>query len=276
VSARQAAASAGDAAEGCHSRLYAEPRLYDLAFSYRDVAAECDFLQALGPRLAGRLSASVVELAAGPSSHAIELSRRGLRAVALDREPAMVAYARDKAAAAGIAIDCRAGDMTGFALDEPVDLALLLLGSAGCLLTNDAAVACFRSVAAALRPGGLFVLELAHPAEVFGLAETTSRTWEVSAGDTRIRVRWGAADDVFDPVSQLAEVTATLTVWQRGRKRVIRDKAPQRRFTVQEIELLARLSGGLVPVAWHGAMNAAIALDDLATAWRLVAVLKRL
>ena len=46
---------------------------------------------------------ALLELAAGPANHAIELARRGLSAGALDLEPAMVRYGLEKAAAAGVA-----------------------------------------------------------------------------------------------------------------------------------------------------------------------------
>ena len=45
---------------------------------------------------------SVLELAAGPAEHARELARRGLRATALDRSPAMCGYAAARAKAAGV------------------------------------------------------------------------------------------------------------------------------------------------------------------------------
>ena len=75
-----------------HERIYAAARYYDIAFAYRDFAEECEFLtRAATPHL-GRMPESVLELAAGPANHAIELARRGLAATALDREPAMVQY----------------------------------------------------------------------------------------------------------------------------------------------------------------------------------------
>lgn len=49
----------------------------------------------------------------------------------------------------------------------PADLALLPLGTLAHALTNDDALRWLEAAGNALRPGGLLVLELAHPADVF-------------------------------------------------------------------------------------------------------------
>lgn len=258
---------------GRHARTYAQPRWYDVAFGYRDVGAECDFLLAEAARHLGRAPASAAELGAGPANHAVELARRGLDVQALDIEPAMVAYGLEKAARAGVAIDYREGDLARFALARPVDLALLLLNTAGCLLTQDEFVACLRAAAGALVPGGVLVVELPHPRDVF--LREPGEGWEVERDGLRVRVAWGAEGDRFDPVTQVAEVTTTLTAWEGGKRRVVRDRALQRHYTAPEVAALARISGALVPAAWHGALEEGVEPGDEDRAWRLVAVLQR-
>ena len=67
-----------------HERIYAAARYYDIAFAYRDFAEECDFLIRAAALHLGRDPSSVLELAAGPANHAIELARRfGTGAVAV-------------------------------------------------------------------------------------------------------------------------------------------------------------------------------------------------
>ena len=48
-----------------------------------------------------------------------------------------------------------------------VDMAAILLGSLTDLHTHQAALACLRAVHAALIPGGLFVIELDPPGDIF-------------------------------------------------------------------------------------------------------------
>lgn len=264
-----------DADSSRHHRIFSEPRCYDVAFGYRDFAAECDFLTALARRHLGRDPASALELAAGPANHAVALARRGLDVQALDREPAMVAYGLDKATAAGQRIDYRTGDMTDFTLPRPVDLALLLLGSAAYLLTLDEGLAFLDRVGRALVPGGLLVLELPHPRSLFDGEERTEDEWEVEQDGMRVHVRWGTPDDAFDPVTQVGEVTTVLTVRSGRRKTVIRDRARQRRWTAQDLVALARLHGRFEIVDWAGALEAGVAIDDEDQAWRMVCVMQR-
>ncbi|WP_207480251.1 class I SAM-dependent methyltransferase [Arenibaculum pallidiluteum] len=256
-----------------HLRTYAEPRWYDVAFGYRDVPGECTFLLDEAARLSGSPPASAVELGAGPANHAVELARRGLAVQAVDLEPAMVRYGLEKAAAAGVSIAYAEGDIREFALPRTVDLALMLLNTAGCIETQGDFIAMLQHCASALNPGGILCIELPHPRDIW-LREPGG--WEVEQDGIRVRVAWGSEGDSFDPVTQLGEVTTTLTVWEGGRKRVLRDRALQRHYTAPEIAALARLAGGaLVPAAWHGALEPDVPASDPDRAWRLVAFLRK-
>ncbi|MDO9355748.1 MAG: class I SAM-dependent methyltransferase, partial [Solirubrobacteraceae bacterium] len=75
-----------------HPLIYQHARCYDIAFAFRDIAVECDTLEAIALRHLGRPVASVLELAAGPARHAREFARRGVSATALDNSAAMCAY----------------------------------------------------------------------------------------------------------------------------------------------------------------------------------------
>jgi SAM-dependent methyltransferase len=54
------------------------------------------------------------------------------------------------------------------------DMVVCLLGTLSHMLDNKQAAACFRKVAQHLRPGGLFVLELAHPGALGAVASNTT------------------------------------------------------------------------------------------------------
>ncbi len=114
----------------------------DVAF-YVGLAAEAD-----GP---------LVELAVGSGRVAIPVARAtGRRVTGIDSSPAMLAQARERAAAAGVDLDLRLQDMRDFTVAEPAALiycpfrALLHLpGWADRRRT-------FERVAASLQPGGRF------------------------------------------------------------------------------------------------------------------------
>jgi ubiquinone/menaquinone biosynthesis C-methylase UbiE len=63
---------------------------------------------------------TVLELGCGPANHAIQLARRGVQAWALDANPAMLQYAAQKAAAAGVSgvsgLTTVQGDMADYSI----------------------------------------------------------------------------------------------------------------------------------------------------------------
>jgi tRNA G46 methylase TrmB len=58
--------------------FYNAARFYDIAFGWRDVAAECDFMLERYRAAQGRGARSVVELACGPGRHARQMAARNL------------------------------------------------------------------------------------------------------------------------------------------------------------------------------------------------------
>src|SRR6516162_5320321 len=144
--------------------------------------------------LAQEADGPVVELAVGNGRVAIPVARAtGRPVIGIDASPAMLAQARVGAAAAGVRLDLREGDMRDLALDEPAALiycpfrALLHLPSWADRRRT------FERVAAALRPGGRFAwdafafdhhtavrLDGGHQAEP---VPHTTRFW---VGDNRI------------------------------------------------------------------------------------------
>lgn len=174
--------------------LYDRPRAYEIAYSWRDFVAECDFALAVARRALGRPARSAVELAAGPARHGREFAKRGLAVSAVDCNPGALAYL------ARVAPELSAieADLREFSLPQPVDLALCPLCGFAYLLTDADWHAAFDRVAAALVPGGVLVLELLpHDAEdtsdVAWTATDAGETVTVSAGPSR----W-VAESVFE------------------------------------------------------------------------------
>jgi SAM-dependent methyltransferase len=217
----------------------------------------------------------VLELAAGPARHAREFARRGVAASALDAQPAMRDFALLRAGHDGVALAAVCADMVDFELAQRFDLAVLLMDSASYLLDNDAALRHLRSVAAHLTEGGLYVLEMSHPRDVFGVGASTSARWSSDADGLRVDMQWGAEGDPFDPVTQVEEVTVTMD-WSGpdGSGRLV-ERARQRRFTSNEFDALVRASGVFDVVEWLGSLAPAVPLSNEAEAWRMVPVLRK-
>src|SRR5262245_30705110 len=114
--------------------IYDHPWAYELACSFRDVSAEVDALSSWAPG-----AREVLELAAGPAEHAREFAHRGVPATALDLNPAMCAYARERGQ--GLPLTVVEADMTGFRLERRFGLVITMLDSTAHLMTLDALVA---------------------------------------------------------------------------------------------------------------------------------------
>ncbi|HQR12576.1 MAG TPA: class I SAM-dependent methyltransferase [Casimicrobiaceae bacterium] len=241
------------------------------------MAAECDALSALVARHgAGQLGpAAVLELAAGPARHAREFARRGAAAVALDSVSAMCDYALACAGSDGVPITAVCADMVDFRLGRRFDLAMLLMDSASYLLDNDAVLRHLDCVAAHLVDGGLYVLEMSHPRDSFAVGKSTSTQWTSEADGLRVEMSWGNDGDAFDPVTQIDEVTVTMS-WSGadGDGQVV-ERARQRRITANEFDALVRCTAQFDIVEWLGSLVPPLPFSDEPAAWRMVPVLRK-
>jgi SAM-dependent methyltransferase len=259
-----------------HHKVYGKAELYDIAFGFRDVPAECDALLEIASRPTGRPARSFLELAAGPAAHAREMASRGLRSVAVDLSPEMVQLGRRLASEALVEFQYLEADMTAFDVDEPVDMAAILMDSLGVLLDNDAVLTHLRCVADALVPGGIYVLELGHPRDAFGVGSSTDNDWVMERDGTTVRMTWGREGDPFDPIRQIDEVTVTVR-WQGPEgDGELTEVAAEHRIVPNQLRALVAASGRFEIMAELGALNADLPLSNDTESWRFVPVLRRL
>ncbi len=258
--------------------IYDEPEFYEAACAYRDVPSEVDALLRWSDRHRGPALGpprSVLELAAGPAEHSRELARRGLEATALDLSEAMCARAGDMAAAAGVGLTVIRADMRDFALGRRFDLAMTMLNSLCHLMTLDDLLAHLACVARHLGPGGLYVTELAHPADFFSAERRTSSEWSSEVNGGTVSVRWGGGKDEIDPVTQVTREHVSVTYRKRGGPvRTVTDVVPNRFWTATELTAAFRLAGGFAVAGSYGDFEADSPVDA-ADAWRMILVLRR-
>jgi len=99
----------------------------------------------------------LVELAIGNGRVAIPVAQAtGRRVIGVDTSPAMLEQARVNAAATGVELDLRLGDMRDLAVDEPAALVYCPFRALLHLPTWSDRRRTFERVAASLRPGGHF------------------------------------------------------------------------------------------------------------------------
>ena len=258
--------------------IYDEPEFYEAACAYRDVPAEVDALlrwfdrhRGLG---AGSLR-SVLELAAGPAEHAREMARRGHAATALDLSAAMCARARELAGAASVSLTVVEADMRDFSIPGQFDLVITMLNSLCHLPALDDLVQHLTSVARHLTAGGLYIAELAHPADYFSAERRTSSEWSSELATGTVSVRWGGGKDEIDPITQITREHVSVTYRRRGGPvRTVTDVVPNRFWTATELTAAIRLAGGLAVAARYGDFDRDSPVDA-AEAWRMILVLRR-
>lgn len=256
-----------------HNELYQRASYYDVIFN-RDVGRELEFVSALYERLNGRPLQAVLDLACGPGYHARGFAARGVRAYGLDLRPEMIAFAREHAPPGLDNLSWIVGDMRAFTLAEPVDAAFTMFDSIDCLLTNSDLIEHLRAVAANLRPGGIYLIDLTHPRDCSPF-HYGDFCYEGERDGCHVRIDWATNQPIIDPQAQTSLVQVTMRVNDRGHELVFSDLAYERFLFAQEIEALARLSGVFAVRAWHGDFDLGQPFDNSPASRRMIAVLQK-
>ncbi len=163
-------------------------RYYDLAFGpvHEDRVA---LYEAVLGQYASRPVRDVLELGCGTGRFLVALARRGYALTGVDLDGAALAVARAKCQEAGVHAELVGADLALWEPDGSWDAVIAPNNSLKWLPTHEALRHCLARFAAALRPGGVAVLDL---------------TFEESEWRT---ADWGTADDLREHayVTQFAE-----------------------------------------------------------------------
>ena len=216
----------------------------EVAARYDDVHAEMFDSERLAvtvdvlARLAGERPA--LELGVGTGRIALPLAERGVAVHGVELSRAMVEQMRAKPG--GAAIPVTVGDFATTRVETPpggFGLAYLVFNTINNLTSQDAQVACFRTTAAQLAPGGCFLVETGVPAlRRLPYGETT--------------VMWGAGPpvwsyDVFDTSTQ--SLSSNYVTIENGSARF--RSIPFRYVWPSELDLMARLAGLRLRSRWE-------------------------
>ena len=191
---------------------------------------------------------AALELGVGTGRIALPLAQRGVPVHGIDLSEAMVARLRAKPGAERIGVTV--GDFATTTVDGSFSVAYLVFNTINNLTSQDEQVACFQNVAAHLRPGGYFVIEVGVPALQRLPPGETVRAFTVSA--TRLGF------DEYDVVSQ-GLISHHYTVVD-GELEVV--SMPFRYVWPAELDLMARLAGMRLRERWSGWTREPFASDS--------------
>ncbi|MGE3856426.1 MAG: class I SAM-dependent methyltransferase [Dehalococcoidia bacterium] len=242
--------------DGANDYYAQAPDLYDE--TTRGVPGDIEFYRDLAVASGG----PVVELGVGTGRIAVPTALAGVEVIGIDRSPEMLAVARRRAEAAGVAARLRLveGDMRTFTVPEPVPLVTIPFRSFLHNLQDADQRATLDACHRALRPGGRLALNVFNP-------------------DLSIIERWQARsarhEEPFDAAGRVAAhhdfQAASRTVTSRLRWRA--DGATRRgtltlRYVGRaEMEALLAASGFRVEALWGDCLGAPFTAASTELVW---------
>jgi len=216
---------------------YDYPQYYDLAF-LEETKPEADFLEAAFRKYAKRPVRRVLEPGCGGGRLVVELASRGLELVGFDTSEPALAHLRKQLARRKLTADVYRDDMTGFALQKPVDAAICTFNTFRHLTTEAAALSHLKSVASALTTGGIYILGL-HLLPPDADEESLER-WTASKGQTKVVFTLRVLD--FNRRTRLETLRATMLVRTPAKELRLASEFQFRIYTAAQIRsLLAKI-----------------------------------
>jgi SAM-dependent methyltransferase len=141
---------------------------------------------------AKRSGGPVVELAVGTGRIAVPIATAGIPVIGVDSSAGMLQVAREAAAAAGVEVDLRLGDLRDPPVEGTYPLVVIAFRSLLHMETDADRRAALRAVRKLIEPGGRFVFDVFAPAPD-DIAETHGRWLEREEGILE-RAEWNEDD----------------------------------------------------------------------------------
>jgi SAM-dependent methyltransferase len=168
---------------------------YDVLYGDKDYEAEVDILEALFARHASCAVHSVLDLGCGTGSHALPLAGRSYAVTGVDVSSDMLARGRSKLSETEVEVEFREGDIRSYRDGREYDAVIMMFAVLGYQRTNADVLAALSTVAAHLRPGGVFVADFWYGPAVLSLGPG-SRQKTAMHGNRRVfRFASGVCDE---------------------------------------------------------------------------------
>lgn len=181
----------------------------------------------------------LLDVACGEGSFAVAMAQRGCQVTGVDRSPAMIALAVERAREVDAPVDFRIEDMRHLPFKEEFDLVTCFFDSMNYLLSVKDLHDAIRCAYDALRPGGLYIFDMNT---VYGLAVDWMRekTYIQNQADDFIELH----QHEFDYENLVATMALTIFkkldngLWER-----IEETHQERGYPVADVQFLLRETG---------------------------------
>lgn len=251
--------------------IYDYPQYYEVAFSFRDIPKESAFLGVCIDRFSKIKVKRVLEIACGLAPHAGELAALGYAYLGLDNNRNMLDFAVDKWQDLNPRPEFLNGDMVAFQTTEQVEFVYVMLGSL-YLNTSNEMNSHFDSVAAALQPGGLYLLDwcvqFGDPL-AYGKSNTVTQERDGIKIESRFDIR------IIDPVTQMYEEIWTLNVDDHGNRQQLQRTELNRAIFPDEFMAFVENRSDFEFVGWWRDWDLDLPITDNCLITRPVVLLRR-
>jgi SAM-dependent methyltransferase len=212
---------------------------YDLIYADKAYDQEVELLERIFEMYGQGAVRSILDLGCGTGGHAIPLAQHGYTVVGVDRSPAMVAQARERAPSLP-ALTFEQGDLRTLDLGRSFDVVLMMFAVLGYQLENADVSAALASAYRHTSPGGLLFFDVWYGPAV--LTERPSPRIKVSELPNGQLLR--VANGELDVRHQACHVS--YRVWRIEDEHLVgdtRELHTMRYFFPLELELLLQQAG---------------------------------
>lgn len=218
-------------------QVYDNPKYYEIAFSFRNISKEVDFVEQLIKQCSKIPVETFLEIASGNSPHMQELRKRGYGYIGLELNDEMVVYARDKIKQLNLSAQIIQGDMIEFSLPRTVDCVLLFLGSF-YIKSDEEFRSHLNSVAKVLKDGGLYILD---GVVSFYPEDIRVQSWEMREENIKITTTY--KPEWVDEKEKIMKASITLDVEENGFSKRIEHEEIRKMYSADEFISKAEQTG---------------------------------
>ncbi|MEI7462878.1 MAG: class I SAM-dependent methyltransferase [Candidatus Taylorbacteria bacterium] len=218
-------------------QVYNNPKYYEIAFSFRDIPKEVDFIEQVIAKDSRIPVKTLFEIASGNSPHIKELCKRGYGYIGFELGKQMIEYSREIIRKSVLSAEIVEGDMIKFSLPKLVDCALLFLGSF-YIKSDEELRSHLDSVANVVQSGGLYILD---GAVSFYPEDIRKQSWEMIEGNIKVVTTYDPK--WIDKTGNISEAKITLDIDDNGEKKKIEHLEIRKVYSIDEFIKKAQETG---------------------------------